>query len=71
MSQRIYANIYGITLPDLRVSPRIPELDGDRCASCKHENRQMDTEPCRSCLDQVSRGYGYTGYKPKAGRCCS
>ena len=70
MSQRIYANLYGIALPDLRVSLRIPELDGDRCASCKYEQSPMDAEPCRSCLDQVSRGYGYTGHSPKGDGCC-
>ena len=71
MSHRIYVAMHGAVLPDLRVSPRVPELDGDRCASCKHENQQMDTEPCRFCLDQVSRGRGYVGHNPKVDGCCS
>lgn len=70
MSQRIYAHLYGITLPDPRVSPRIPELDGDRCAGCKYENRPMDAEPCRFCLDQVGRGRGYAGFSPLVDPCC-
>lgn len=71
MSNRTYANINGVALADLRVSPCIPELDKDRCAACAYWNLDMQVEPCCFCLDQVGRGRGYTGFVARGAACGS
>ena len=38
----------------------------DRCAACAYEHIDMDSQPCKQCLDDVSRNRGYTQFSDTA-----